>query len=82
MGDTHILADPEMPKVRQLGFEETGRVSFDPAQAPANWDLKKHGTPDLAFMRWDGYPAGGQEGALRRAWDKSEKSWIPVEKAQ
>lgn len=35
-----------------LGWEETGRVAFDPAQAPAGWDVAKHGTPDVVFMTY------------------------------
>lgn len=78
--------DGHLPhRYAQFGFQETGRAKFDPAQAPANWD-PKDGKPDVVFMRWNGYPAvrtgSGQEGALRRAWDKTGKSWIPVTKAQ
>jgi hypothetical protein len=72
----------------QFGFNETGRVPFDPNQAPANWNHKQDDSPDVVFMRHDGYPQGGeiakpnpQEAALRRAWDKSQKSWIPRQKA-
>jgi len=65
----------------QLGFQETGRAPFDPAQAPANWN-PKDGKPDVVFMKWNGYPKGGEKMALGRAWDKSMKSWIPTEKAQ
>ena len=35
---------------KKLGFVETGRVPFDPAQAPDNWDVKTMGTPDVVFM--------------------------------
>ena len=66
----------------QFGFQETGRAKFDPYQAPANWDTKKHGTPDVVFMKWNSYPVGGEKAALRRAWDKTTKSWIPVTRAQ
>jgi hypothetical protein len=43
---------------------------------------KKRGMPDVVFMKWAGYPKGGEKGALGRAWDKTEKSWIPREQAQ
>jgi hypothetical protein len=61
---------------------KTGRAPFDPAQAPANWDIAKRGTPDVVFMKWNGYPKGGEKGALGRAWDKTQKSWLPVTRAQ
>jgi hypothetical protein len=60
----------------------TGRLQFNRAYAPDGWDYAKDNDPDVVFMKWAGYPRGGEKGALRRAWDKSEKSWIPVEKAQ
>lgn len=65
----------------QFGFQETGRAKFDPAQAPANWK-PKDGKPDVVFMKWNGYPRGGERGALGRAWDKTTKSWIPVTRGQ
>lgn len=34
-----------------LGFVETGRVPFDPAQAPADWPASL-GTPDVVFMEY------------------------------
>ena len=34
---------------KRHGFVETGRVSFDPDQAPHGW-LKELGTPDVIFM--------------------------------
>ncbi len=37
-----------------MGWVETGRVAFDPAQAPAGWDVARHGTPDVVFVA---YPA-------------------------
>ena len=39
---------------RQFGFQETGRVPFDPQYAPPNWDYQKYGTPDVVFMRLKG----------------------------
>jgi hypothetical protein len=33
------------------GFKETGRVKFDPAQAPPTWDTTKYGRPDVVFMK-------------------------------
>ena len=81
-GRTLDAFDGHLPRLyAQFGFQETGRAKFDPAQAPANWD-KKMGTPDVVFMKWNGYPKGGEKAALGRAWDKSEKSWIPVTQAR
>ena len=34
------------------------------------------------IAKWNGYPKGGEKGALVRAWDKTQKSWIPLERAQ
>jgi hypothetical protein len=34
---------------KRHGFVETGRVSFDPDQAPSDWP-KELGTPDVIFM--------------------------------
>jgi hypothetical protein len=34
---------------KRHGFVETGRVSFDPDQAPSDWS-KELGTPDVIFM--------------------------------
>lgn len=39
---------------RQFGFEETGRATFDPQYAPADWDYEKYGRPDVVFMRLRG----------------------------
>lgn len=58
---------------RQFGFEETGRMKFNPEFAPANWDPKL-GAPDIVFMAWKGYPEGGAKGAIERAG--SRKDWI------
>jgi hypothetical protein len=75
--------DPFLPRYyHQFGFQETGRAKFDPALAPANWNYKKDGTPDVVFMKWNGYPKGGEKGALGRAWDKTERGWVPRKKAQ
>jgi hypothetical protein len=38
--------------------------------------MLKDEDPDVAFMKWNGYPRGGEKGALGRAFDKSQKSWI------
>jgi hypothetical protein len=35
----------------RAGFVETGRVAFDPAQAPAGWNTERDGRPDVVFMR-------------------------------
>ena len=37
---------------RRLGFVETAREQFDPALAPATWDVAIDGTPDLVTMTW------------------------------
>jgi hypothetical protein len=39
---------------RQFGFQETGRMKFNPEFAH-NWDASK-GAPDVVFMAWKGYP--------------------------
>ena len=39
---------------KSLGFVETKRVKFDPAQAPKNWDFEKHGSPDIVFLKHEG----------------------------
>jgi hypothetical protein len=57
----------------QFGFEETGRMKFNPEFAPPGWN-PKDGTPDVVFMAWKGYPAGGAQGAIERASSRSE--WL------
>jgi hypothetical protein len=81
-GRTLDAFEPHPPRYyAQFGFQETGRAKFDPAQAPANWP-KKAGTPDVVFMKWNGYPKGGEKAPLGRAWDKSQKSRIPLERSK
>src|SRR5215813_7129104 len=58
---------------RQFGFIETGRIKFNPAFAH-HWDSGKYGQPDVVFMAWHGYPAGGAAGAITRA--SSRQNWI------
>ena len=54
-GKTLDAFDPVLPGIyKQHGFVETGRAPFDPAQAPAAWDTKKNGTPDVVFMKLKG----------------------------
>src|SRR2546426_949685 len=38
------------PVYHQCGFEETGRMKFDPAKAPAGWDYGRDDQPDIVFM--------------------------------
>lgn len=48
--DTGTAAKPGLPQMyASLGFVETGRVPFDPKQAPADWPAEL-GTPDVVFM--------------------------------
>ena len=57
---------PYLPEFyHQLGFEETGRMKFNPAFAH-NWDATQ-GQPDVVFMAWKGYGEGGEQAALARA---------------
>jgi hypothetical protein len=42
----------------------------------------KDDDPDVVFMKWNSYPKGGEKAALGRAFDNTEKSWIPVQRAQ
>ena len=73
---------PFLPQLyRQFGFRETGRLPFNPDYAPKGWDYKEHDQPDVAFMRWDGFPQGGSQGALDRSADKSQQTWIPNERS-
>lgn len=40
-----------LPKLyAKHGFQETGRMKFDPQYAPPEWDEAKHGRPDVVFM--------------------------------
>lgn len=34
----------------QFGLHETGRMEFDPAQAPKNWNVERDDHPDLVFL--------------------------------
>jgi len=45
-------------------------------------DYAKDDDPNVVFMKWTGYPKDDEKGASARAWDNSEKSWIPVTRAQ
>ena len=43
--------DGHLPKIyAKHGFQETGRMKFDPAYAPPEWDEAKHGRPDVVMM--------------------------------
>lgn len=54
-GKTLDAFAPVLPEIyKQHGFEETGRAAFDPKLAPPAWDVKKHGTPDVVFMKLKG----------------------------
>lgn len=53
----------------QLGFVETGRMKFNPEFAHG-WDVAKQGTPDVVFMKWNGYPGGDKAAAIKRAKEK------------
>ena len=44
----------------QLGFEETGRIKFNPEYAHG-WDTAKYDHPDVVFMAWAGLPAPLEE---------------------
>ena len=56
-----------------LGFKETGRVPFDPAQAPEGWKAE-WGTPDVVFMEYvgdaeQGLASLGTESPAFLEWD-------------
>jgi hypothetical protein len=34
----------------EQGFKPSGRLKFDPKEAPPGWDYSKYGTPDVVFM--------------------------------
>lgn len=63
----------------QFGFEETGRMKFDPAFAHG-WDTAKDDAPDVVFMHWNGYLNGGEKGALDRA-KGDKKDWVKHERS-
>src|SRR5262252_1033757 len=57
----------------QLGFEETGRMTFNPEFAP--WYKPGMDQPDVVFMAWKGWPASGRDAAIKKAmgrdgWDE------------
>lgn len=59
---------------RQFGFEETGRIKFNPEFAHG-WDIEKHGRPDVVFMAWKGYLNDDAKAAIERA-KSSKDNWI------
>lgn len=61
----------------QLGFRETGRMKFDPAQAPPSWNSAEDDHPDVVFMAWQGY-TGGRTVAINRAADRNSADRLPV----
>lgn len=63
----------------QLGFVETGRMSFNPQFAPDGWetDAALSHQPDIVFMAWQGFGPAGEAGALERAQGPRE-AWQPV----
>ena len=80
-GNTLDAFDNYLPKLyRQFGFQETGRMKFNPDYAPHGWDYAKDDNPDVVFMAHKGYPSGGPEAAIERAkgdknnWIKNERS--------
>lgn len=78
-GKTLDAFDNYLPKLyRQFGFQETGRMKFNPDYAPHGWDYAKDDNPDVVFMAHKGYPPGGPEAAIERA--KGDKgNWIKNE---
>lgn len=78
-GNTLDAFDDYLPKLyRQFGFQETGRMKFNPDYAPHGWNYAKDDNPDVVFMARKGYPPGGPEAAIERA--KGDKSnWIKNE---
>jgi hypothetical protein len=63
----------------QFGFQEDQRMKFNRDFAPKNWDYAKHNEPDIVFMSWRGYGAGGAKGALtqvanRKDWSKPTRA--------
>lgn len=57
-GATHLDCLIPHEKLKRLyegcGFVEVGRVPWDDGYAPAGWNYKRFGTPDLIFMRVEG----------------------------
>lgn len=43
----------KLPSLYGKEFKETSRMKFDPQYAPADWDYKKLGTPDVVGMELD-----------------------------
>jgi 8-oxo-dGTP pyrophosphatase MutT (NUDIX family) len=77
-GKTLDAYDTFLPKYyRQFGFEETGRMKFNPEFAH-DWD-PANGTPDVVFMQWKGYGDDTEESVMARA--KNRKGWLPNVKA-
>jgi len=71
--------DGHLPRYyRQFGFEETGRIKFNPEFAHG-WDVQKGGQPDVVFMAWKGYMNDGAKGAIERA--KSGENWVRNERS-
>jgi hypothetical protein len=44
----------------KYGFVPTGRMKFDPKQAPEKWNFERDGQPDVVFMKY----AGGDRGSI------------------
>ena len=59
----------------QFGFEETGRMKFNPEMAPPGWNHERDGAPDVVFMAWKGLP-DPPETIRDRIADR--KAWHPV----
>jgi hypothetical protein len=73
-GRTLDAYDPYLPEYyRQFGFNETGRMKFNPTYAKPEWDFKKDDEPDVVFMGWKGYPNGDRDAAIARATRQAEK---------
>jgi hypothetical protein len=58
---------------RNFGFRETGRMIFNPAFAH-DWDIAKHGSPDVVFMAWNGYVDGASSAVARAKGPRED--WI------
>jgi hypothetical protein len=61
----------------QLGFKETGRMTFN-REFAHNYPGKDE--PDVVFMAWKGWPAEGREAAIARAQNRDR--WNEVERAE
>ena len=59
---------------RQFGFEETGRMAFNPEFAH-DPELSKN-KPDVVFMAWKGYGKDDEESVIARATG-NHKDWLP-----